>query len=121
MVSLRGLSRHRASQVVSSINDAIKYYPWNLPHLTHARSDPLPTQRAPFPSDILGPGATTAAFYTAAGCTDGVVPYLQSLTDALSRRSPRIKAHLRERQGLLDEDLAEVEDVINTLIEGFEQ
>lgn len=120
LVSLRGTGGVSSYAAMDAINDAIKYYPWNIPHMTHARSQPLPIYQPSFPADIFGGDARSCGLYTMVGCTTAVVPYLRSLTEALRLRSPLVKSRLLAGQGLLDEDLAEVEDVILTHIEQFE-
>lgn len=121
------------ADVLRSLNEAAKFYPWFQPHLNYAEPRPFPVRRWPFPSAWRateeeeaddgsapgsGPGFGALAYV---GCTSLTLPFLHELSGALRGRGPGVRARLREERGLLDEDVAEVEEGLEQIWAPFEE
>ena len=123
------------ADVLGSLNDAAMFYPWFQPHLNYAEPRPLPVRCWPFPpawhateADSAGEAGmddgTIPAGYGAlalVGCTSLTLPFLHELSGALRGRGPGITTRLREKRGLLDEDVAEVEENLEQILMPFEE
>ncbi len=126
LVSLYGLPLP-VHAVRSSMDGALKYFPWFQPHLNFASPARLPIHRRPFPLPFMCPGGDEqqqrvvdmggASCLSVIGCTSAVTPFVQELASTFASRGPMLRQRLHQDRGLLEEDLVEVDAFLVDLLE----